>query len=399
MMFPDEALGGSPVPESAPAPVSSPDPTPAPESAPASSDDQPTQALSNPAVPKSAPELSLREKIQQKAAEVAARRPKDPVTGKFLTQTPDPNAPPVPGAPAQKPAVLPQNGLPLAPAGAFTPNYKVKVMEQDRDIPEILRPLMKDEASAKAVKEIMEKAYGLDYVKPKLEETRAQLTEVSGVNQKVFSQIKEAQQLFQANDIDGWLRKLQVPEERILQWVADKLEYSKLPPEQRAILDARRSAETRAMQAEQQAGYFQQQHEQTLNTQVQMGLDSVLARPDVDVVAKAYDTRMGKPGAFKAELNRRGDYYWKITNKTTPPEQLAQELIQILGPMAPAAQAPALPNPQVPVAAPAPAAQAPRTPVIPNISGRSSSALPPTVKSIADIKAKAKQFSDARRGV
>lgn len=398
MMFP-EAEGGSQAPQTAPdtSMPAAPASTPAPESAPASSD-LPTQAQV--AQKPLTPELSLREKIQKKAEEVAAKRAKDPVTGKFLSKNPDPvvdpAAPKTPEKPAEGAQKAPETPEKPAAAGAFTPNFKVKVMETEREIPEILRPLMKDEASAKAVKEIMEKAYGLDYVKPKLEETRAQLSQVSGQNQNIVAQIRNAQQLFQANDIDGWLKALAVPEERILQWVADKLEYSKLPPEQKAILDARKQADTRAMQAQQQASFYQQQHEQSLTQQVQMGLDSVLARPDVDAVAKAYDTRTGKPGSFKAEVNRRGDYIWRTTNKLTPPDQLVQELMQIVGPIAPQAQAP---NPQVPAPAQAaaPAAPAPKTPVIPNISGRSTSALPPTVKSIADLHAKRKELQAANR--
>lgn len=397
MMVPPEfesAPASTPAPEATPA---SPAPSaPAPESAPVESPDQPTQAM--PAAPKPTPELTLREKIQKKAEEVAARNQKDPVTGKFLAKKPE-----IPGevTPAKTPEKAPE--VPVKPAagaqnppeaGAFTPNFKLRIMDEptEREIPELLRPLMKDEASAKAVKEIMEKAYGLEYVKPKLEETRVKLGQETGKNQQIMGQIGHAQKLFQAGDIDGWLKMLSVPEERILQWVADKLEYSKLPAEQKAILDARKQAESRALQAEQQVGHYQQQHEQILTQQVQMALDSTLARAEVDAVAKAYDARMGKPGAFKAEVNRRGDYIWRTENKVAPPEQLVQELMSILGPVAP----PAAVSPQAPVAPAAPAVPAAKTPVIPNISGRSTSALPTSVKSIADLRAKHKELQ-ARR--
>lgn len=392
MMFPEE-IGGSVAPESALPPSPAPSEAPA---APEPSTELPTQAEPVQPVEKPAPELTLREKIQKKAEEVAKRHQKDPQTGKFLAKTPpnaaDPaavksteNAP----DPAQKDAIKPPEG---APQG-FTPNFKLKVMEQDCEIPEILRPLMKDEASAKAIKELAEKALGVDYIKPKLEQTRTQLTTVSTENQTIRTQIQNAVQLFQRGDIDGWLKALQVPEERILQWVADKLDYSKLPPDQKAIVDSRKQADDRAHAAEQQAAHYRQQNEQTLNQQVQMGLDSVLARPDVDVVAKAYDTRTGKPGSFKAEINRRGDYIWRTTNKITPPDQLVQELLQIVGPIAPVATSPGTPAPG---AAPQVQPAGAKTPVIPNISGRSVSALPTKVKSLADLRAKHKEFQNAK---
>lgn len=391
MMFPDESLGGSPAPDTALPAAPAPSPAPAPESAPAPSDAPPTQAQVNAPMKPATPEMSLREKIQKKAEEVASRRPKDPVTGKFLGKPGEPQAP-LPAA--EKPLIPGQRAPDPASPSTFVPNYKVKIMETERDIPELLRPLMKDAESAKAVKEIMEKAYGLDYVKPKLDEARTQLTQVSTQHSAVMRQIGIAQQQFKSGDIDSWLKTLAVPQESILQWVADKLEYSKLPPEQKAFLDERKQANERVMYAEQQASHYQQQHEQSLTQQVQMGLESALAKPEVDVVAKAYDARMGKPGAFRAELNRRGDYYWRTTNKVTPPEQLAQELVQILGPMAPAAQ----PSPQAPAAPAVQATQAPKPPVIPNISGRSATALPSSVKSIADIRAKYNEAVAARRG-
>lgn len=390
----DTSAPAGPAPE-----VSSPAPaTPAPESAPASpvtpdtSGDPVTQA--QPPVAKPTPELSLREKIQKKADEVAARHQKDPVTGKFLAKKPSESPAVIEPKTGEKPLETGQKPVVPAsetPPAAFTPNYSLEIMQEKKEIPELLRPLMKDEASSKQIREIMEKAYGLDYVKPKLEQARTQLTGVSQELGSYKGQIANAVQLFNRGDIDGWLKALAVPEERILQWVADKLEYSRLPAEQKAVLDARKQAETRAFTAEQQMAQFQQQHEQNLTQQVQTALESCLARPDVDSVAKAYDTRTGKPGSFKAEVNRRGDYIWRTQNKVAPPEQLVQELMQVIGPVAPPAA-----STQAPAASVAPPTQRQATPVIPNISGRSTSALPTSVKSIADLRAKHKELQ-ARR--
>lgn len=129
--------------------------TPAPEPV--------SQAASEPAAAAPpAPELTLREKIQKKADAVAASRQKDPKTGQFQAKTPQVEGSPTtvntqaPGVvSAQKPGETP----------AFSPNFKLKVMEQEREIPELLRPLIKDAESEKAVRELVEKAYGLEYVK------------------------------------------------------------------------------------------------------------------------------------------------------------------------------------------------------------------------------------------
>lgn len=370
--------------------VSTPTPEPT-ESAPVTQESAPEPQE---AAPTPQPELTLREKIQKKADEVAAKRQKDPKTGQFASKdgkTPE----------GQSPLVSPQKAAndgskPVVTAGtpAFTPNYKLKVMEQDREIPEVLRPLIKDAESEKQVREIMEKAYGLDYVKPKLDQARTQLQTVSQENGTIKGQISNLVGLYNRGDLDGWFKALGVPEERVLQWMADKISYQQLPAEQKAILDSRKQAEDRAFAAERQASTYQRQHEQNLTQQVQTQLESVLARPDVKSVADTFDARMNKPGAFRAEIARRGDYVWQTRKELIQPDQLVAEMMSFLGPVQQSAP-PATPAVQAqPAPSPASAshAQPAKTPVIPNISGRSASALPAKVRSIDDIRAKLKEM-------
>lgn len=380
--------------------------TQAPPLAPTAPTAPETPPPAAPKEPEIKPELTLREKIEKKAADVAAKREKDPKTGQFKPKV-DSEPPVIPPLGMTVPAVKPAPDAPVLPGVGvpkvdYTPNFKLKVMEKELEIPELLRPLVKDAESEKAVREIMEKAYGLDYVKPKLEQARTQLTQVSGENTTIKNQIQHARTLYQRGDIEGWFKYLQVPQEKVLQWVADRLNYEQLPPEQKSVLDSRKQAEERAWTAEDQASTYQQQNEQILTQQVQMALESSLARPDVDTVAKAFDARMGA-GAFKAEVQRRGDYIWRTENKLVPPDKLVTELLAFLGPIAPAApvapQAPAAAAQAALVTPATPAAPAGKTPTIPNISGRSASAVTqPKVKSIADIRAKYKELQAGNTG-
>ena len=65
-------------------------------------------------------------------------------------------------------------------------------MDKEHEVPEFLRGVVKDAATEKQVRELVEKAIGLDYVKPKLEQTRQQLNTVGGQFQGVMGQIDEA---------------------------------------------------------------------------------------------------------------------------------------------------------------------------------------------------------------
>lgn len=357
----------------------------------AASDDKPTQAAVEPELPK--PELSLKEKIQAKAAEVAKSRDEQAKKAPKTAETAQKEAAATPPQTGEKPVI--EAGKEGEKA-AYTPNYKMKVMDTDCEVPEVLRPLMKDKESEEAIRKISAKALGLDFVKPKLEEARQQVQKVTGEHSTVLGQIGQAKQLYARGDIDGWLKMLNVPEERILQWVADKIHYNQLPAEQKQILDARRQAEERAFAAEQQVSSFQTSNEQLLHQQVQGRLDSVLTRPEIKSVADAFDARVNKPGAFKEEINRRGDYAWRTRNEIVPPEQLVQEMLQFfVGPAAPAATVtPAsteAPAPQAAAPASSTAKKAP--PTIPNISGRGTSAVSAPMRSLDDLRKRAKELN------
>lgn len=364
-------------PESAPqtAPESAMPPEPAKEAAPA-------------------PELSLKEKIQKKADEIAAKTPvKDAKTGKFQSKTPEKAPEMAPKKDEQAPLVAP---LPGQEKPAFAPNFKFKVMDKEHEVPKFLHDAIKTPEQEKELKEIMEKAYGLDVIKPKFHEAREQNKILTQNFDGLLGQVREAQGFYQRGDMDGFFKRLNIPEETVLQWIASKIEYNQLPPEQKQVLDARKNAEERAYQAESLAEQAQSQHEQLLSQQVQMALDAELAKSDVQQVADSFDQRNGA-GAFKAEIGRRGHYYWTTENKLVPPAQVVKELMTLLGPIAPSN-----PTMATPAVAPAqtaqPAVQAPQAApakpnVVPNISGRSASVVKPTVRSIDDIKKRAKELS------
>jgi hypothetical protein len=337
------------------------------------------------------PELSLREKIAAKAAQNAEKQAKE--AGKQAKESSKATPKPTPET-TQKTASVAQKVAAGTPkeveTSTFTPQFKIKVMEQEKEIPEFLRGLLKDEASQKQVHELVTKAMGLDFVVPKLAESRKQAQQFQQERDGVLGQINEVKQLYARGDLDGFFKKLNIPEERILQWVADRINYNQLPVDQKQLIDSRKQAEDRALAAETQSSTLQSRNEQILSQQVQMALETELARPEVKSVAEAFDSRMGKQGAFVEELRRRGDHAWFSKNELVPPSKLVQEMMQFLGPIAPSA-----PTVQTVVASPAAATpnqtkQAPS--VIPNISGRSTSAIKPTVKNIDDIRKRYKEM-------
>lgn len=270
-----------------------------------------------------------------------------------------------------------------AAAAAFKPNYKVKVMDEEKEIPEAFRALMKDEKSEKEIKEIFEKSFGHEFTKPKYEKLKSEYTEVQQTHTAVMNQINSLKEDFARGDLDSFFDKLKIPTDTILRYALEKVQYQELPPEQKAVLDAKRQAEREAK------SFAQQNQELTQNLQVQMvqartmALDSELARSEVKSVADAFDARTGEKGAFKKLVANHGRLTWFDSQGKVDlsPGQAIEQVMKLYGlsPAPASAQAPTTP------AAAASTHQAPTA--IPNVGGsKSASPVKQKPRSIEDLK-------------
>lgn len=287
------------------------------------------------------------------------------------------------------------DGSPLPPE-AVAPSYKArdkfKVMvfgsdeQKEHDVPDWLKPLMKDAASEKQVMSLLEKAYGLEPVmqsRTQVRQERDKYKQDFGGLQKSINEVRTA---YQRGDIDQWLEKMSVPKERMLQWALDKVNYSQLPLEQQRILDERQDAQRRAHSAEQdREGYMSQMQEQARQTKMML-LTAGLARPDVKTFSDEFDAKVGKPGSFYQEVVAAGELAWMQSGgkvDLTPEQAIEQALTKwrtFLPPSTQAAPAPVAGQPGVVL----PSGE--RASTLPNISGRTSSPVKAGPKSLDDLR-------------
>lgn len=319
----------------------------------------------------------------------------DPVTSRGLEEKPAPRKVGV-KSPDPSKSLLAASDTP--PPVAYTPNKKFRVMDPENteshieyDIPDWAHGMMKDAESEKKVHDVFTKAQGLDIVKNKLQTVRQAKTEIEGKHRQLETGINELREVYQRGDLDSFFQKLAIPEQKILQFVLDKINYNELPPEQKHVLDARRQAEQKAFELE--------KHNQQLHGQVQeqvtrakgIQLETALARAETKTVIDDFDARAGKPGAFRDEVIARGELAWFRSNGRIDltPEQAVKEVLEMYGLSAGQRQmnvgtqqsAP----PQAQTLAPVPVAP-PKTPVIPNVGSRSQSPMKSKPRSIADLK-------------
>jgi hypothetical protein len=270
------------------------------------------------------------------------------------------------------------------PAPAYTPNFKFKVMDKEQEIPPEFRSLIKDADTEKKVREVFEKAFGLDYAKPKHEATQQALTRVQSEHNFLVGSIQELRDTFSRGDLDTFFQKLQIPAERVLQWAAEKVNYDELPPEQKALIDARTQAERQNVDYQRQNQMLQRQMQEQVVQARRTMLDSELARPDVKSIAESFDQRMGRPGAFMQEVISRGQLAWFQSQGKVDltPGQAVEQVISTYGLKAAAASSPAQ------TTQPSKAGGGQKTGTIPNVGGG---------KSVAPVKQKPRSIEDLKR--
>ena len=309
--------------------------------------------------------------------------------------------PPVKGTPGQTTAKVPAASAnvpvktaadPNAPAGAaapFTPDFKYKAGGKELEIPEKFRALITDKESEEEVKKLFGQAATLDEVKGTNATLKKNLTETGAALTQYQSGIQQLRTLAQKNDWDTWFQKLNIAPERIFQWVLDKVSYNQLPPEQRAQIDAQRNLQQRAEQAQEQVGQASHR-EMRLATEVKgMQLEQTLGKADVKSMNDAFDSRVGRPGAFRDAIIEHGKSVWALSNGKVDltPEQAVADFVQKYGnPSAfagqPTGQTAGTPSAQAQVTSPT----TPPVKVIPNVAGRSASPVKQKPKNLEDLK-------------
>ena len=322
------------------------------------------------------PEPTLQEKIGELAAKKAEREEKEPKVVETTSGT---------AAATETPA--------------YTPNFKFNVLDKAHEVPKEFQSLIKDEKSEKMVKEIFEKAYGLESVKTKATEARAERDALAAETQTIKAGIDGLRSIYQGAvqsgnflKLDDFFAKLKIPQEHIMQYALAKVNLSNLPPEQQQLIQSKMDADKRAEMESAQAQNTLTEAQQARAQLMTLQLEYTLAKPDVKSIAEAFDAQAGKPGAFRQQVINMGNLHFLTRKVDLTPEQAAMQVIADLGLKAPVAATSAASAPVATTATPTDKKVIVReTKTIPNISGRSSSPLKKGPRSVEDLMELKKQ--------
>lgn len=279
-------------------------------------------------------------------------------------------------------------------APQFQPNFKFKAFGKEHELEEFWRPLVKDQDSEKKVKDLFTRAYAFDDLKSRFDGTQKEYESVFQEYTALDRDVRRVTNYLNRGDLDNFFRSIGLNEEKIYEWVEQKIQNQNLPPEQRRQLESQAQERQRAYDLEMENQEWVDRYQNQAVEARKVQLDMVMSRPEVASAASAWDSRMGQLGAFTSLVVEEAQKAWFVEKVDLSAEQAVQRVLTKYGKLIDtgmaAPQAP-VPTPNgVPGQSQAPQAQA--KPVIPAVNGRGTSPVKKSPQSLDDLRAMAKEL-------
>lgn len=265
----------------------------------------------------------------------------------------------------------------------YVPNTKFKFLDQEKEFDPWMKPVLNKETEAK-VRELYQKAHGLDLIKPKYQKTRESLQDVSSKFENQNKALNKLSGYVQHNDFDSFFEALQIPEERIMKYVLEKLNQRELPPEQQNLYRQNRETRLQAETLQEQNERLRHEADSARTQAREFELNTVMSRPDVRSVIESFDGRLGT-GRFRDEVINRALAHYSRTGEDLTAEEAVMQTLGVFGQQA-------TPSPVSTQSIPPAGKQVPNAPVIPNVAGKNTSPTKKVARSLADLRKMASEL-------
>jgi hypothetical protein len=288
-------------------------------------------------------------------------------------------------APATETPVAPVDAALAQPATpAYTPDFKVKIKGKEHEIDEMFRGLIKDPETEKKVKEVFEKAYGIEAVKA---DRTALKSEYEGFKSQVIPHLQVLDQFTTLRDSGNLGAAFQVAgisDEQIFEYAIQKLEMEKNPVLAKTYT-AQQAEAQKTLELQRKVAMYEQQTAQTEEQRFNQELEESIGANQA-LVAQV-NAKFGSEDFFRDEVIQYGLMQHNRGKMITPSEATAAVVNKYkqLFPATSAPQAAAPVNPQVAPSTP----QRPAT--MPNVGNSNVSPVAKKVRSMDDLFAAQKE--------
>jgi hypothetical protein len=299
------------------------------------------------------------------------------------------SAPEVSTESAKEPSVTVEEKLApanLAETNPYAPNFKFKVLDKELEFDEFLKGVIKDPETEKKVRELHEKAYGLDSVKADRSTLRNELAQTKEKIGRTDAALETIGNYVRQGDFDSFFEALRIPKDHILKY-ALQLVQREQDPNVKAQWEANRQAQQQAQHYQTEAQRLEQEKRQFYTQQGEFELSQAISRPELAGIVQTYDTGIGQPGAFRSYVIRIGQAL-EAQGHEVSVEQAVQEAVRHLQAVNPSLASTPMGQQQQTAGR---VVQPNQKPVIPNVQGRGTSPVRSTYRSLDDLRKLAKE--------
>jgi len=302
----------------------------------------------------------------------------------------------LPSASEPEPEVIPAEPREGATVSAeeYVPNRVFKVHDQELEFDEFLNPLLTNPENEKKVRDLLERAHGLDHVKQDrqaLREDNQRLMAATKEFDEVKGDLQKLGHYLQNGDLESFLESHEITEDQVLRYAMLKLQQRE-DPNLKAQYDHARHTQNEQYTLSQENRRLQEQVNQSAYAQKQNELSYALNDPNVQTAEQQYNQRMGAD-AFRQEVIARGSRHYQTTRQDLSARDAVNQVLQVMGyapsqaTNQPTNQPYNAPQPNGANAqAPMPGQQTGQPRVIPNIRGRAATPVRKIPKSIQELR-------------
>jgi hypothetical protein len=280
-----------------------------------------------------------------------------------------------------QPEVSPESPI-AAETPQYTPNYSFKVMDKNLEFDEFLRASITSEDHEKKLRELYEKSYGLDYVKPKYEKIKEEYQNLNNTWQKVVSDMNKLGGHLKQGDYGSVFSSLGLTDEQVMQYAVERLSYYELPPEKRQAMDEQSRRNRQLVEAMQENAKLKQDYASFEGQKLMESVQATVQKLGASTAIQAINERAGYDGAFYDLLKNHALGMFERTKRDPSPEEAISSFLKLYGLESGQSQSPS----QVGQVQAAQQATGARPATIPVLKGAGVSPVKPTVRSIDDLK-------------
>lgn len=228
----------------------------------------------------------------------------------------------------------------IATPGQFKPEFKYRADGKDMEVPEYLRPFIKDKETQEKVVKMLEKHDAFDTVSTRRDQFRMELDTERQDKQRYIGAIDNMRQTVIRGDIDGFLKLTDIPEEMMLKWATEKAKYYMGDENYRQHIDQQTRQRQDSWQKETQVNDYQAKYQELEVRQLQSEFNYEMMKPEVSSFSTSFDKLACKPGAFIEEVKNRGELAYLRERKTISPGEVIQGMMKQFGSITQVAQQP-----------------------------------------------------------